>query len=156
MPPGAQREIDSAPTLTAAARAVAALSHPPHLAGVLGHGSELSWRGNRITAAVDLPYPVSTHSGEHHRCSHDRARCRLHLHDLAETLVVAGVPARQEAAMRAARAFLADNGTCRTLVFAPPGAQPAQWFAFGQPDTLPALPFTDYLAQARQRTPAPT
>ena len=58
--------------------------------------------------------------------------------------------------MRAARAFLADNGTCRTLVFAPPGAQPAQWFAFGQPDTLPALPFTDYLAQARQRTPAPT
>ncbi len=150
-----QREIESAPTLTAAARAVAALSHRPHLSGVLSHGSELSWRGNRIAAEVAVPYPASTYSRDHQRCSHERDGFRLHLHDLAETLVVTGVPdGRQEAAIRAARAFLADDGTCRTLVFAPPGAQPAQWFAFGQPDTLPALAFTDYLTQAMKRTPA--
>jgi hypothetical protein len=84
---------------------------------------------------------------------------RLHLHDgaLAETLVVTDVPdGRQEAAIRAARAFLAATDTCRRLVFVPPGAQPAQWFAFGQPDTLPVLPFTGYLAQATQHTPAAT
>jgi hypothetical protein len=153
-----QREIDSAPTLTAAGRAVAALSHRPHLSGVFfSHGSELSWRGNRITAEVAVPYPASTYSDEHHRCWHERGGFRMRLHELAETLVVTDVPdGREEAAMRAARAFLADDGTCRTLVFAPPGAQPAQWFAFGQPDTLPALAFTDYLAQARRRTPAAT
>ena len=152
-----QREIDSAPTLTAAARAVAALSRRPHLSGVLSNGRELSWRGHRIAAEVAVPYPASTYSGDHHRCEHERDGFRLHLHDLAETLVVTGVPdGKQEAARRSARAFLSADRACRTLVFAPPGARPAQWFAFGQPDTLPALPFTDYLAQARQRMPAAT
>lgn len=152
-----QREIDSAPTLTAAARTVASLSRRPHLARVLSHSNGLSWRGQPIAAAVTVPYPASTYSPQQQRCAHDRGSFRLDLHDplLAHTLVVTGVPDdRQEPAMRAARAFLARNDTCRRVVFAPPGAQPTQWFAFGQPDTLPVLPFTEYLAQARQRTPA--
>ena len=154
-----QREIDSAPTLTAAARAVASLSRRPHLAGMLSRSSELSWRGQRIAAEVTVPYPASEYSPQQQRCTHERGGLRLPLHDsaLAETLVVTGVPdGRQETAIRAARAFLADDDTCRRLVFAPPGAQPAEWFAFGQPDTLPVLPFTEYLARARQRTPAAT
>jgi hypothetical protein len=39
----------------------------------------------------------------------------------------------------------------RRLVFTPADAQPAGWFAFGQPDTLPVLPYPEYLAQSRQR-----
>lgn len=153
----AQREIDSAPTLTAAARTVASLSRRPHLADVLNRGSELSWRGQRIAAEVTVPYPSSEYSPDRQRCTHERGGFRLLRYDstLAETLVVTGVPdGSQEAAMRAARAFLAGDDTFRRLVFAPPGAQATQWFAFGQPDTLPALPFAEYLAHARSRTPA--
>jgi Histidine kinase-, DNA gyrase B-, and HSP90-like ATPase len=154
-----QREIDNSPTLTAAARTAAALSRRPHLTGLLDRARDLSWRGQRVAAAIAVPYPSSEYSPGQHRCSHERGGFRLGLNDgsLDSTLVVTGVPdGGQESAMRAARSFLAGESTWRRLVFAPVGAQPVQWFAFGEQDTLPALPFTGYLAQARRHARAAT
>ena len=154
------REVGSAPTLTAAAWTAAALSRRPHLAHAVHRDAALSsWRGQPIAYELRVPYPASTFSPAQRRCTHERESFRLRLDDsaLAATLVVTGVPEHNlETALRAARAFLAARQDCRRVVFAPPGAQPAGWFAFGRPDTFPAMPFPDYLAEASRRDPGPT
>jgi hypothetical protein len=158
VPATVQREVGSAATLTAAARTAAALSRRPHLAHAVRGRAGLSWRGQPIAYDLRVPYPASAFAPVQGRCAHERESFRLRLDDsaLAATLVVTGVPEHKlESALRAARAFLAARSDCRRVVFAPPGAQPTGWFAFGQPDTFPAMPFTEYLAEARRRSAAP-
>lgn len=152
-----QREIGSAPTLTAAARTATALARRPHLSQAAGRHAALSWHGQPIAFCQEVPYPASVFRPDWNRCEHEREPWRLYRddRDLDATLVITDVPEhKQESAMRAARAFLAGHPDYHRVVFTPPGAQPAGWFAFCQPDTFPAMPFTEYLAEARRRNPA--
>jgi hypothetical protein len=152
------REIASAPTLTSAARIAAALSRRPHLRQAASRQAALSWRGQPIAHELLVPCTASDYVPERRRCEHKRGSFRLRRDDALDSmLVITDVPADMlERALRAAGAFLRDRDDYRRVVFAPPGAQPAGWFAFGQPDTLPAMPFPDYMADARQRGPVPS
>lgn len=153
-----RRQIDSAPTLTAAARVATALSRRPHLMHAADWRAGLSWRGRPIEAKLVLPYASSALSPGRPRCEHQRESSQLRPADIARdtTLVITDVPDdKRERALRAARAFLGGREDYHRVVFTPPGAQPTGWFAFGQPDALPAMPFTEYMAEARRHDPAP-
>ena len=154
-----RREIESAPNLTAAARKTAALSGRPHLAHAAGRSAGLTWHGQPIAYELRVPYPASTLDSLLPRCKHERESFLLRRDDSAldSTLVITDVPeCKQETALRAANSFLAGRRDFRRVVFAPTGAQPTGWFAFGQPGTFPAMPFAQYLDEARRRVPPPT
>jgi hypothetical protein len=159
----AQREIDAAPTMTAAARKIAGLRHSEHLSPALGDLTGLCWRGRTVPRDLKVPYPSSAWSRSAGRrrkspCEHERGplETRLDSGILDSALVITDVPdGKTGAAMRSARAFLTADETYSRLFFAPPGAGPVEWFAFGQSDTIPALPFGEYMKEAKRRRPAP-
>lgn len=159
----AQREIDAAPTMTAAARKIAGLRNSAHLSPALGDLTGLRWRGRPVPRDLKVPYPSSAWFGnarwqKKSPCEHERGPLETRLDDgiLDSALVITDVPdGKTGAAMRSARAFLTADDTYSRLFFAPPGAGPVEWFAFGRPGTIPALPFGEYMKEAKRRRPAP-